>query len=263
MKLFVLLGDPIKQVKLPDLFNDRAREVGLNSLMVMTRCRADSLSDVMAGLSGTEQVTGVVVTVPHKVNVAGMCDSLGPAAEACGSVNVVRRTERGGWHGDNVDGLGFVAGLRARHRLPDHPRVDIIGGGGAGVAIAFALHAQGAEVRIGEIDADRRAAVASLLGAAGTEVQVLDRVDGHACDLVVNATPLGLSPDDPLPLDLSRTSLAPGAVVADIVMDPTRTAWLEHADRLGHATHEGRHMLAAQLEPMLDFFGETRPRSTG
>ncbi len=115
-----------------------------------------------------------------------------------------------------------------------------------------------ATVRVADVEPGRREHLRALLAGAGGSLEVVERVDGADCDLVVNATPTGMSPQDPLPLDLRASPLPKSAVVADIIMEPSRTAWLEQAAQLGYATHEGRHMLDAQLEPMLEFLDESQ-----
>lgn len=258
MRLYVILGDPVRQVKLPELFNERARQLGLDWMMVMARCSADDLGDVMGGLHESESVGGVVVTVPHKVSAARLCDTLTPTAAACGSVNVARRG-LAGWHGHNVDGLGFFAGLSAHHEIPQHARVDVIGGGGAGVSIAAAFLSQGATVRVAETSADRRHEIADLLQRVSSEVEIVESVDNAHRDLIVNATANGMNVADPLPLDLDAHEIDPRTIVADIIMEPAQTLWLDQAERLSLRTHQGRHMLEGQLNPMFDFLRTGSP----
>jgi shikimate dehydrogenase len=81
----------------------------------------------------------------------------------------------------------------------------------------------------------------------------------HDACIAVNATPLGLRPDDPLPFD--PAALPPDATVADIVMEPAWTPLLMRAAELGVAVHPGRHMLTHQLNAYREFFRLDEPPS--
>ena len=70
---------------------------------------------------------------------------------------------------------------------------------------------------------------------------------------MINASPMGLQPNDPLPIDPAR--LAAGALVADIIMKPPETPLLKAAAQRGHATYRGILMFANQIRLYADFFG--------
>jgi shikimate dehydrogenase len=166
----------------------------------------------------------------------------------------MRREPDGTWLADNFDGAGFVAGLRHAGHDPAGWRVCIVGGGGAGSAIAAALlHAGVAHVYVAEPDGERLDIVVRRLAQAwpgritGGSRPRLDDVD-----LVVNATPLGLRDSDPMPFDLDV--LRRDAVVADIIMTPARTRLLETAAAIGLTAHPGLPMLAHQIDAYMDFF---------
>ncbi|MFJ6137799.1 shikimate dehydrogenase family protein [Kitasatospora sp. NPDC092286] len=252
-RLFAVLGDPVAQAKAPALLNPLFAASGVDAVLVPVHAPADRLDEVVRGLKAVANLDGLLVTVPHKLAMCGHADELSDAAALLGSTNALRREPDGRWYGDNFDGAGFVRGLAAAGHHPAGLRVALAGAGGAGLAIAAALLTEGAAA-LTVTDPDR-GRVDALLERLGTRwpgrVAAAPRPPSGV-DLAVNATPLGLDPADPLPFD--PAALAPGALVADIIMTPAETPLLRTAAALGLATHPGIHMLAEQLPLYRSFF---------
>jgi shikimate dehydrogenase len=254
-RLFVVIGDPIAQVQAPTLLNPLFAELGVDATLVPVHARPTDFAAVLGGLQRVENLDGVLVTIPHKAAACALADERSTAATVSGTANALRRNPDGRWVADNFDGAGFVRGLVNAGHPPAGARVSLVGAGGAGSAIAVALLAAGAaHLSIFDRDRGRLGALLARLGARwpgrvrGAEAPVTDDVD-----LAVNATPLGLRPDDPLPLP--PQALRPGAVVADIVMKPRETRLLRAASALGLHAHPGIHMLTEQLGLYREFFG--------
>nr|WP_232295142.1 shikimate dehydrogenase [Parafrankia sp. EUN1f] len=259
-RLFVVVGHPVAQVQAPMLMNPVFAEVGLDAVLVPVHARPEEFPVVLAGLRAMANLDGILITIPHKVAAAALADLRSPAAEISGSANVLRREPDGRWLADNFDGSGFVRGLRrAGHRVAG-ANVRLIGAGGAGSAIAVALLGAGC-AGLAVVDPDQ-ARVAELLGRLEPHWPgqvTAARPEGPGApgaastiDLIVNATPLGLRPQDPLPFD--PATLPAGCVVADIIMKPARTRLLQAADERGLPTHPGIHMLAEQVDLYRTFF---------
>ncbi|TAN30800.1 MAG: shikimate dehydrogenase [Castellaniella sp.] len=252
-RLFAILADPVAQVRTPQVLNEHFAAHGLDAILVPMHVASTDLEEVLSGLRRMKNLSGFVVTVPHKIAMASLCDELGPAARAIGSVNTVRRTVDGRLMGEMFDGAGFVGGLLAQGHDPDGKRVLLLGAGGAASAIAFALSGAGA----------RRVTVANRTRAkAETVVEHVRRAlpqadiavgdaDPRGYDMVVNATSLGMRPEDPLPMDVS--GLEPRTLVAEIIMKPEVTPLLEAARQRGCTVHYGRHMLDCQVVLMVRF----------
>ncbi|WP_406088457.1 shikimate dehydrogenase family protein [Kitasatospora purpeofusca] len=252
-RLFAVLGDPIAQAKAPALLNPLFAASGVDAVLVPVHAPADRLDEIVRGLKAVANLDGLLVTVPHKLAMCGHADELSAAAALLGSTNALRREPNGRWYGDNFDGAGFVRGLAAAGHHPAGLRVALAGAGGAGLAIAAALLTEGAAA-LTVTDPDR-SRVDALLNRLGTHWP--DRVTAAPrppsdVDLAVNATPLGLAPTDPLPFD--PTPLAPGTLVADIIMTPAETPLLRTATTLGLPTHPGLPMLTEQLPLYRSFF---------
>jgi shikimate dehydrogenase len=252
--LYVVLGDPVTQVQSPALMNPLFARLGIDAVLVPVHVRAEHLERTVDGLRCVDNVDGIFVTVPHKAAVVALADRCSPTVEITGSANALRREAGGGWYAENFDGVGFVTGLVAAGHDPKGARVALVGAGGAGSAIAAALLAAGADrLSVCDPDTARLDGLRSRLDAhwpGRTVTSAGPDLDGAG--IVVNATPLGLRPDDPLPL--RPELLPPGGVVADIIMKPRETRLLREAAALGHHVHYGIHMLDGQLDSYRAFF---------
>ncbi|MET9499685.1 ThiF family adenylyltransferase [Streptomyces sp. NPDC006552] len=253
-RLYAVLGDPVAQVQAPTLMNPVLTELGIDAVVVPVHVRPRDLESVVRGLQRVANLDGMFVTVPHKAAVASLADRCGPAVSVVGSANVLRREADGAWLAENFDGSGFVAGLTGAGHTPEGARAVLVGAGGAGSAIAAALLAAGVDrLTLHDTDTARLTALAARLDAhwpGRVRTQAAPRLDG--ADLAVNATPLGLRADDPLPFPLD--GLPPGCVVADIIMKPRETRLLREAAARGHRIHHGIHMLEGQLSSYRAFF---------
>lgn len=192
-------------------------------------------------------ITGFNVTHPVKQAVLAQLDALSPAAAALGAVNTVVVRD-GVLTGHNTDHSGFLAGLR--HGLPDAAlgRVAVIGAGGAGSAVAYALVGVGAAVRIVDADPARASALAGRLRAAFPAAEIGVGWEGDL-DGIVNATPIGMAGHPGLPFDPAL--LRPGQWVAECVYRPLETELLAVARARGHRVLDGGAMLVAQAADTL------------
>ncbi len=257
-RLVAVLGDPVEQVRAPALLNRQLAAEGVDIVVVPVHVRPDDLETVVRGLQRTANLVGLLVTVPHKADILRLADVRSEAAELAGSTNALRRLDDGSWHADNFDGAGFCAGLAEAGHPPRGRHVVLVGAGGAGSAIAPALLAAGADrLVVHDVDEVRvKEVVHRVEGRWPGRVVTAADPDLRAADMVVNATPLGLRPEDPLPFDPAR--LRPGALVADIIMKPRETRLLRAAAEAGHPVLPGEPMLRHQMDLYRTYFGLVR-----
>lgn len=251
--VFVHLAYPSAHLRTPQLFNARCRELNLDAVLVPWQVHPDNLGRVLDALRLSESVPGIIVTIPHKEAVAALCDRLEGPADLLKVANVVRKAEGGALVGRILDGDGFVGGLvRAGHNPRGKPAL-LVGAGGVAAAIAYALLAAGVtRLVIANRTVERAQRLSERLQALypGREIAV-GAADATGFELVVNGTALGMHDGDLLPLDPG--TIAPGAVVAEVVMAPAMTPLLHAARERGAITHEGSHMLAGQIDAFIDF----------
>ena len=254
-RVFGIVADPIAHVRTPQLFNELAAAHGIDAAMVPMHVAPEDLVAFMRGLRGWRNFGGLIATVPHKTAMPALCDTLTERARMADAVNAVRRERDGSLAGDLLDGEGFVGGLRARAIEPRGMDVWMAGAGGAASAIAFALiEAGAARLSIYNRTLARAAALAARLTAAFPVARIeVTEAPPQSCDLIVNATSLGMHDGDPLPVDAA--ALRPGMIVAEIIMSPATTPLLAAAARRGCRIHPGLPMLEAQIEAMARFMG--------
>jgi shikimate dehydrogenase len=254
-RLYGIIGDPVHAVRSPALFNAAFARLGLDAVFLPLHAAAEELERAWRGLTALRNLDGLVVTMPHKAAVVPLLDALGPTARLTGTVNTARRLPDGRWEGDMFDGEGFVAGLRANGHDPRGMRVLQVGCGSAGRAIAFAVARAGvASLDLADAAPGRAAELAGAVARAFPGVRARAGAplpDGHG--LVVNATPMGLAPGDPPPLDPAR--LRAGQVVADVIPNPEVTSLIAAARASGCATVTGRAMHEGQARLAAAFLG--------
>jgi shikimate dehydrogenase len=254
--LFAILGDPIAQVGSPALLNAAFRRRGWPAVLVPMHVAANDLPLAMQGLRGIQNLRGLVLTTPHKVAAMKFADDIGADARLIGSINAIRCGRDGVWHGENFDGIGCVRGLElAGHGIAGR-KVLLVGTGGAGSAVAAAIARKApASLRLHDVDRARaHHACATLRDAfAGTDIS-LGSPDPTGADIVINCTPLGMAGSPGMSIEPG--GLAPGTVVADLVVEPEMTGLLQAAATRGCVVHPGWRTLEGQVDHLCAFFEE-------
>jgi len=250
-RILGIIGDPIAQVKAPEVWTAMFARSGLNMICIPIHVRPADLEAFFAGARTIKNLSGLIVTIPHKPAAVAYVDKLTKRAEGVQSVNFISIDEDGVWTGDITDGIGFVGNLRFNGVDPAGKKTLLVGAGGVGTAIAFALAEAGvSELVIYDASEDRAKEVARRLRDAGYNA-VFGSPDPVGFDLVVNATPIGMKDTDPLPIDVSRISS--DAVVADVIVEWTRL--LELSRQKGCRAFNGVGMMNHQLQAMIDNLG--------
>ncbi len=217
-------------------------------------CETSRLDDFLK-LARRLNFSGFSVTMPFKTAIIRELDWVDPLAaeiQACNTVAV----QRGKWTGWNTDAAAVVDVLSKRLRLAGS-RVLVLGAGGAARAASYALRAEGAEVLI---SARREASARKLARGVSARVVPWGESDGLDVDIVVNATPVGMSPHiEALPTDLARLRTR---VVFDMVYHPYETRLLADARRRGLTAISGLEMLVAQGARQFEIWtGQSAPRA--
>ncbi len=253
-QVFFVVADPIAQVKAPVVFNRIFAAYGVDAVAVPAQTSAARLEGFVHEALALGNTGGLMVSVPHKIALAGQVDRLDPVARVAGSLNAVRRNADQSTEGALFDGAGFVGALRHHGIDVSGRKVLLVGAGGAGLAIAAAL----ATLPIGRLDVhdaspERADQLLARVGPlADFPVALAARPLGSAADLVIQATPLGMKEADPLPLDPG--ALRAGTVVFDILMMRQPTPLMRACAEAGLVAFPGHEMLLQQVPAYLEFF---------
>jgi shikimate dehydrogenase len=247
-----VIGDPVRHSLSPVLHNAAYRDLGLDWVYAAFEVPAGSTGAALEAMR-VLGFAGLSITMPHKTSAAECCDQLTPDATALQSVNTVRVAEDGRLAGDSTDGEGFLRSLREAGHDPAGVPALVLGGGGAARAVALALGRAGARVTV---CARKPAAATVAARLADGEAAPWDERGPVAkrCALVVNATPIGMTPpvDDvggapnPPDLPIPGDALRSGQVCVDLVYHPRETAFLGVAREHGAAAVDGLGMLVHQ-----------------
>ena len=251
-RLFPIIGDPIIYVKSPERLTSNFATRGHNGICIPMQVPEGKLESIMRGLSLVSNIDGLLVTMPHKFTAFAYCSTSSQRAQLLKTVSVMRRNLDGSWHGDMLDGLAFVKALKDRGAQPYDARVLLVGAGGAGSAIAIALLEAGVrELIIHDANEARAAQLVELLGGLSRGRVTTGLPDPKSCDIVCNATPLGMADGDTLPV--AADLLAPSMFVGDVIAGHAVTPFLRAARAAGCKTANGDQMVEAVQEMMLDF----------
>ena len=257
-RLYVIVGDPIAQVKSPGGVSAAFAARGNDAILVPVQVSIADLPAFLDVADRLKNLDGIVVTVPHKFTCFRRCASTTERARFIGAVNIMKRRPDGGWYGDMVDGVGFLSAVRAKGFEPTGKRPLLVGAGGAGSAIAQALIASGVrELALHDADAARRDALIARLNTMGAGRVSVGSPDPGGFDFVANATPAGMQADDPLPIDIAK--LQATTFVACVITIPAVTPLIEAARRRGCPTSTGTDMYQASEGSMLEFLLPSSP----
>lgn len=265
MKRAFVVGHPIAHSRSPLIHGHWLAEHGIagsyEALDVAPEAFESFVEDLREG-----RFAGGNVTIPHKEAAFRLADTLSATARRIGAVNTLVVSETGAIAGDNTDAAGFIANVRARlGAAPDarlSGRAVLLGAGGTARAVAVALlDAGAAEVVLANRTRQRGEALAEIdpariraigwdgIGAAMSEAAFL-----------VNTTPLGMTGQAPLDLDLAP--LPAEALVADVVYAPLETDLLRRARERGLRNADGLGMLLHQAVPGFEAWFGVRPAVT-
>lgn len=255
-KVLGIIGDPVEHSLSPVMHNAAIAHLNLDYIYVPFPVKQGNLSAALAGF-GVVNLQGFSITIPHKqeiITIPLLTEISGDAANI-GAVNTVWRTANG-WKGTNTDAAGFIAPLKAMNRDWTQTMPVILGNGGAARAVVAGLTNLGCqEIHVVGRNADK---LARFYESWSHAPNITSRLKIHnwdnlsslisAADLLVNATPVGMSPHvDASPVDASlMQKLKQNAIAYDLIYTPNPTQFLKLAQAQGATTLDGLEMLVQQ-----------------
>ncbi|HEB12594.1 MAG TPA: shikimate dehydrogenase [Actinobacteria bacterium] len=244
-----ILGYPIEHTLSPAIQNAAFRESGLNWVYLPFNVHPTKISEALLGLAACE-CRGLNVTMPHKKVVFDLMDKVEESALIFGAVNTVEFVD-GQMIGHNTDGLGFLKSLEVEASFdPNGKRVLIIGAGASAHSIALSLASAGAaQIKLLNRTPEKAENIIRLVksrfeGCAASIEDMRDTAQVVNCDLIVNATSVGMDINRGLPFSLDL--LESGQIVFDVIYDPPETEFLKVARGRGARAMNGAGMLLYQ-----------------
>lgn len=235
-----VIGWPISQSLSPVIHNAAFRHQGDNwSYVAYPVEPGDASSAIAAMRSGGLQ--GLNVTMPHKDAVADLVDELDKSAESIHAVNTVVRTSDGRLRGYSTDGEGLLRAIRINANWdPAGKKICVLGAGGAARSAVDAFSRAG----VASIFVVNRTAEKAVQAIGDSNVAVVGSQSNiHECDIVFNATSVGMGTDESL---VSAELLHEGQLVIDAVYHPLETRLLRDAKSRGATVLDGLWMLIHQ-----------------
>ena len=242
-----LLGYPLSHSLSPAMHNAALGAVGLDDWRYEAMpVEPERLAEAVAAIRGGDYA-GANITVPYKTAVIPLLDGLTPVAEMIGAVNTLVK-KNGQLIGHNTDAAGLLADLRSHGCSIANRPILILGAGGAARAAVAACASAGARIRL----VARRPEQAQLLITNYPSLEIFDWSPlfflqaSEDCALILNTTPLGMTPDTDTSPWLDGAPFPPGAFVYDLVYNPAETLLVRQARAAGLRAATGLGMLVEQ-----------------
>ena len=249
-RLIGIVGDPTAHIK---GFAQYAEAIGArqaNAVYLAMHVVPGGLRPFLDGMRHLRNLAGLVLTIPHKIAGLAVAEP-DDAARLAGSANMLR-PGASGWEASNCDGAGFLIAARAAGVTLTGRRVQILGAGGAGRAVAMAVAAQGpTALAVHDTDAGRSAALVRAIREAFPALDVAAALGPS--ETLINCTPIGMDHDTRLPCDAAL--IPSGGAVYDIV-NRLDTPLVLAARARGSVAEHGWSMMAAEIPLILDWLLE-------
>lgn len=258
-----VMGWPVMHSRSPMMHNYWMEQQGLAGTYVPLAIRPGTLGPALRALHPLG-FAGCNLTIPHKQDAMAIVDEVDDVARKIGAISCVVVRDDGSLFGTNNDWLGFLGNLK-QHELgwrADAGPIAVIGAGGGGRAVCYALLQQGAtEIRLVNRTPERAAAVAAEFGGPIRTVPWAERHDAlDGVVMAVNVTSQGMGGEPPLDIRLDRLPVS--ALAADIIYTPLEAPFLAAARARGNRTLNGLGMLLHQGPPAWKMWFGVEPAVT-
>jgi len=247
-----LIGYPVSHSMSPKIQNAALKACGLEGDYSLFPIAPDDKQGLKYLLNRVRsgEIRGLNVTIPQKQNVIEFLDELTPTAKTIGAVNVIYMKENK-LIGDNTDAGGFLSDLNSfigshESKIVNPKSAIILGAGGSARAIVYALVNNGWDVTVSSRRLEQAQELASqFAGAVAMELNIQTFKRSNV-QLLVNTTPVGMSPNidqSPIP---ENTELSPNTKIYDLVYNPRETKLVRDARSQGLQATTGLGMLIEQ-----------------
>lgn len=246
-KICCIIGDPVEHSLSPIMHNAGYQALGLNFAFVAFHVK--NIKDAIAGIRGLN-IRGVVVTIPHKIEVLQYVDVVDEEVKAIGAANTIVN-DNGILTASNTDWIGAIVTLKLVTPISGK-LVAVLGAGGAARAVVYGLKKEGARIIICNRTLNHAKKLAEEFNTEGA--CTLDNKEAIAkADIIINTTSVGMEPkqdETPIPTEF----IQPHHIVYDIVYTPKETKFLREAKRIGAKIVYGDRMVFYGALPQFELF---------
>lgn len=235
-----LIGYPLSHSFSPKYFTEKFMRENLKGHTYESFPLAN-ISKFPELLKNHPELSGLNVTIPYKQDIIPLLDNIDETAKAIGAVNTVVIDPNGHTKGFNTDVIGFLAPIE--NQIKDIKSALILGSGGASKAVVYALQDCGVEVQV---------VSRNPINTQSISYEQLNHIDTY--DLIVNCTPLGMSPNESSYPRIPYDRLNQKQTLYDLVYNPAETVFLRKGSEQGCKAINGYPMLVAQAEASWDIW---------
>lgn len=240
-KITGLFGYPVEHSLSPAMHNAAFEALGLDYCYVTFLVHPDFLKEAVWAIRALN-IAGVNVTIPHKEKVLTFLDEIDKEASIIGAVNTIVNS-KGRLKGYNTDGRGFIQSLSEGGISVKGKEVLIVGAGGASRALSYYLCKEAKKVCLFDIEKKKAEKLVEDFKNIFGNISTADNISSiDNFNILINATPLGLKEEDPLPLDINL--LSSDQIVCDLIYKDTRL--LKESAKRGCVILNGLGMLLWQ-----------------
>jgi shikimate dehydrogenase len=252
MKLFGLFGFPLSHSFSKKYFTEKFQREGLADCSY-ENFESRNVEDLKKIVAEQKDLVGLNVTIPHKQNVVAMMDEFDAVAKEIGAVNCVkikRKGEKFQLCGYNTDAYGFEQSIKPFLK-ENHKQALLLGLGGSSKAVAFAFR----KLNIEYFTVTRENPLSDYTFPKLTK-DIL-----QSCLIVVNCTPLGMSPNVNSFPPISYQYISKQHILFDLVYNPAETQFLKKGKEQGAVTLNGMEMLRLQAEKSWEIWNSRYEKS--
>ena len=253
MKKYLVIGNPISHSLSPEIHNFWFEKHGIDATYLKKKSNSGDIKNLIEKVKNKE-IDGINVTVPYKKEVISYLDELSLDAKSTQSVNTIY-LDRNKIIGHNTDIDGFELAIKSIKFDVSGKKIFILGAGGVVSSIIFALNKMKASQII---ISNRTKEKTEYLKNLFNDLKIVDWGEFPYFDMIINATSLGLNPDDEINLDFSKINNE--KFFYDVIYNPEETNFLKKAKTMGNITENGKKMFIYQAAAAFNIWHNIYPK---
>jgi shikimate dehydrogenase len=239
MKKYLVIGNPIEHSLSPELHNYWIQQNNLDAVYEKKQINENDINSIIYEIR-SGKIDGMNVTVPFKKAVIPHLDQLTSEADQTQSVNTVYK-KNNKIVGHNTDIGGFELGLKHINYDVKNKKIFVLGAGGVVTSIILALQKMGVSKII---LSNRTKEKAEALKKINSNLEIINWGETPECNMVINATSLGLKNEDEIKIDYAR--IGSKKLFFDVIYNPSETKFLLKAKEFGNQIENGKMMFVYQ-----------------